>query len=82
MYPGYNMIINTILVFYAIKKLDADSSKQVRQEESHSAGSTTCSFQSEVCTARLTMTDHSPCSTHYLHRTSGLRGFFMPERAF
>ena len=30
MYPGYNMIINTILVFYAIKKLDADSSKQVR----------------------------------------------------
>ena len=24
------MIINTILVFYAIKKLDADSSKQVR----------------------------------------------------
>ena len=32
MYPGYNMIINTILVFYAIKKLDADSSKQVREQ--------------------------------------------------
>ena len=31
MYPGYNMIINTILFFYAIKKLDADSSKQVRR---------------------------------------------------
>ena len=31
------MIINTILVFYAIKKLDADSSKQVRRGERASA---------------------------------------------